>query len=152
MTMLFMPFVIRADSVGGQIVDEAIDASDANTLRLEIHFVMKVNYLWYFPHSQKDNFLISVQPIAGLSEINTAIREHIRIPDSLSAVIKNLYYDGTEENGRFIVLETNHNVGIKINQGRDMRSIIIVFSANVPQPAGECEPDKNKVKPNGEKK
>jgi len=147
-----MPFTIRADSVGGQIVDEAIDVSDANTLRLEVHFVMKVNYLWYFPHSQKDNFLISVQPITGLSGINTAIREHIRIPASLSTVIKNLYYDGTEENGRFIVLETNHNVGIKIDQGRDMRSIIIVFSANVPQPAGECEPEKNKVKPGGEKK
>ena len=152
--LLLAPFQLWADSVGKQIVDEAVNASDADTMRLEIRFVMPVNYLWYFPHSRKDNFLIAIQPIAGLAEYNTSVREHIRIPTGLSSVIKDLYYDGTEENGRFIVLETNQDVGISIKQGRDMKSIMIVFGSLAPQPAGECngKPKEGQKQPGSEKK
>ncbi len=138
-TIAFMSFSLWAQPAGNHIVDEAVDASDANVLRLEIRFIMPVNYLWYFPHSQKDDFLIAIQPITGLADYNTSIREHIRIPNSLSTVIKNLYYDGTEESNRFVVLETNQNVGISIKQGRDMKSIFIEFTSMAPKPAGECD-------------
>lgn len=152
--MLFVPFLLWADSVGKQIVDEAVNASDANTMRLEIRFIMPVNYLWYFPHSRKDSFLISIQPITGLADYNTSVREHIRIPTGLSTVIKDLYYDGTEANGRFIVLETNQDVGISIKQGHDMKSILIEFTSLAPQPAGECngKPKEGQGQPGSEKK
>jgi ribosomal protein L21E len=136
--IMFTSFSLWAQPAGNHIVDEAVDASDANTLRLEIRFIMPVNYLWYFPHSQKDDFLIAIQPITGLADYDTSIREHIRIPNSLSTVIKDLYYDGTEQTGRFVVLETNQDVGISIKQGRDMKSIIIEFASLAPKPADDC--------------
>jgi len=152
LVILFVPFMLRADSVGKQIVDEAVDASDADTMRLEIRFIMPVNYLWYFPHSQKDDFLIAIQPITGLADYNTSIREHIRIPNSLSTFIKDLYYDGTEKTGRFIVLETNQKVGISIKQGRDMKSIVIEFTSIAPKPAGECDSQQKKGEASSGKK
>jgi hypothetical protein len=147
LAILFIPLMVRADSVGKQIVDEAIDVSDADTMRLEIRFIMPVTYLWYFPHSQKDDFLIAIRPITGLADYNTSIREHIRIPDTLSTVIKDLYYDGTEETERFIVLETNQKVGISIKQDHDMKSIVVEFTSIAPKPAGECgrQPKKGKA-------
>lgn len=138
LTIVFASFSLWAQPAGNHIVDEALDASDANKLRLEIRFIMPVNYLWYFPHSRKDDFLIAIQPITGLADYNLSIREHIRIPNSLSNVIKNLYYDGTEDKGRFIVLETSQNVGISIKQGHDMKSIIIEFATMTPKPADDC--------------
>jgi ribosomal protein L21E len=150
--IMFVSFSLRAQPAGNRIVDEAVDASDANTMRLEIRFVMPVNYLWYFPHSQKDDFLIAIQPITGLAEYNTSIREHIRIPKSLSTVIKDLYYDGTEGNGRFIVLETDRSVGVSIKQGRDMKSIIIEFASIAPKPAGECNTAPKQGEPSREQK
>lgn len=139
LTILFTPFTLLAEPVGKHIVDEAIDVSDANTLRLELRFITPVNYLWHFPRTRKDEFLIAVQPITGLASFNTAIREHIRIPPALSGIITNLYYDGTEDTNRFVVLETNRDVGIVIKQGQDMKNIIIEFQSVAPEPASECD-------------
>lgn len=152
LALVFASFSLWAQPAGNHIVDEAVDASDANTLRLEIRFIMPVNYLWYFPHAQKDDFLIAIQPITGPADYNTSIREHIRIPNGLSTVIKNLYYDGTEETSRFVVLETNQNVGIKIKQGRDMKSIIIEFASLAPKPAGDCKSAPKQGEPRREQK
>lgn len=137
LTMLVVSLGLWAQPAGNHIVDEAVDASDANTIRLEIRFIMPVNYLWHSPHSQKEDFQIAIQPITGLANYNTSIREHIRIPNSLSTFIKDLYYDGTEESGRFIVLETTQKVAISIRQGRDMKSLFIEFVSKTPQPAGK---------------
>lgn len=144
MIVFFVPVMLRAESVGKQIVDEAVDASDAKTLRLEIRFIMPVNYLWSFPDSRKNEFLIAVQPITGLADYDTAVREHIRIPDNLTNVIKDLYYDGTEGTNRFIVLETTQNMGMSVKQGRDMNKIIIEFASMAPKPAGESNRESKK--------
>lgn len=136
--VLFAPLSASAISAGKQIVDEAVDASDANYMRLELQFVMRVNYLWHFPHARKDEFLIAVQPISGLADYDTTIREHIRIPPGMRNVITDLYYDGTQGNNRFVVLETSRNVAINVTQGADGRSIIIEFESIAPEPAPDC--------------
>lgn len=144
LVVLIVPLVASAMSAGKQVVDEAVDSSDANTMRLELHFVMRVNYLWYFPHANKDEFLIAVQPITGLANYDTKIREHIRIPSSLRNIITDLYYDGTRANDRFIVLETSRDVGIKVKQGNDGRNIIVEFESVAPEPASDCTGKANK--------
>lgn len=143
---MILPLTASAMSAGKQIVDEAVDASDANTMRLELRFIMPVNYLWHFPHSKKDEFLIAVQPINGLANYDTKIREHIRIPPALSNIITDLYYDGTEANNRFIVVETNRDVGISVKPGKDGRTMIIEFESVAPEPAADCTGKQTKEK------
>jgi len=163
---LMVPLSAAATSAGKRIVDEAVDASDADTMRLELRFEMPVNYLWHFPHTPKDEFLIAIQPIQVqmLSDYDADIREHIRIPPELANIITDLYYDGTEADdmeaegtqeksdpqytrqklerrytrSRFIVLRTNRNVGISVKQGVGGRKLIVEFNSIAPQPA-ECE-------------
>lgn len=163
---LMVPLSVAATSAGKRIVGEAVDASDADTMRLELRFELPVNYLWHFPHTPKDEFLIAIQPIQVqmLSDYDADIREHIRIPPQMTNIITDLYYDGTEADdveaegtkeksdpldtrhklerryarSRFIVLRTNRNVGINVKQGVGGRSLIIEFSSIAPQPA-ECE-------------
>jgi len=137
---LLIPFAVTAAIAGKRIVDEAIDASDADVMRLELKFVMPVNYLWHFPRTDKDDeFLIAVQPIQVLSDYDTDIREHIRIPPELRNIITDLYYDGTEASSRFIVLKTNRNVGITVKLGAGGRSMIVEFHSIAPVPASDCD-------------
>lgn len=135
---MIMPLTASAMSAGKLIVDEATDASDADTMRLEMQFIMPVNYLWHFPHAPNKQFLIAVQPILGLANYDTHIREHIRIPPTLSNIITDLYYDGTEAKNRFVVLKTSREVGIDVKQGKDGRTILIEFNSVAPEPAGDC--------------
>lgn len=143
---LNLPLTASAMSAGKQIVDEALDASDANTMRVELRFIMRVNYLWHFPHAAKDEFLIAVQPINGLANYDLRIREHIRIPPQLTNIITDLYYDGTQPNNRFIVLETSRDVGISVKQGKDGRNLIIEFDSVAPEPASDCSGKATKQK------
>lgn len=135
---MFLPLSASAMSAGKMVVDEAIDASNAETMQLELKFEMRVNYLWHFPHALNTQFLIAVQPINGLANYDLGIREHIRIPRTLENVITDLYYDGTEAHNRFIVLETSRNVGVDVKPGKDGRSILIEFKSVSPKPAAEC--------------
>jgi hypothetical protein len=165
--VLMAPLSVAATSAGKRIVDEAVDASDADTMRLELRFEMPVNYLWHFPHTPKDEFLIAIQPIQVqmLSDYDADIREHIRIPPQMTNIITDLYYDGTEADdmeaegtkeksdptytqhkleqrytrSRFIVLRTNRKVAINVKQAVGGRKLIIEFSSIAPEPATECE-------------
>lgn len=147
-----------AISAGKRIVDEAVDTSDSEVMRLDLKFEMHVNYLWHFPHVRNTQFLIAVQPVNGLARYDLDLREHIRIPKSLSSIISDLYYDGTQGNkqletekeeeknrfddaqlsNHFIVLETTRKVSINIKQGRDGRSLVIEFKSVAPSPAPDC--------------
>ena len=138
MMLLLMPITVWAFSLGKQIVDEAVDASDANTLRLEVRFLMPVNYLWHFPRTQKDEFLIAVQPVPGIAQVDIAQVEHIRIPKKLNNIITDLYYDGTRANNRFIVLQTSRMVKIHVNQASGTNSILITIEMAAPKPA-DCK-------------
>jgi len=162
-----VPLTAAATSAGKRIIDQAVDASDADTMRLELRFELPVNYLWHFPHTPKDEFLIAIQPIQVqmLSDYDADIREHIRIPTQMTNIITDLYYDGTEADdleaegtqeksdpqstrhkleqrytrSRFIVLRTNRNVAISVKQGVGGRKLIIEFSSIAPEPAAECD-------------
>jgi hypothetical protein len=144
--LMILPLTTSAMSAGKMIVDEAIDASDANTMQLELKFVMRVNYLWYFPHALNTQFLIAVQPVNGLANYDLGMREHIRIPPDLENVISDLYYDGTEANNRFIVLKTSRKVGIEVKPGQDGRTITIEFKSVSPRPASDCNGSSDKSK------
>lgn len=143
---MMVPLTASAMSAGKRIVDEAVDASDSDTMRLALKFEMHVNYLWHFPHVRNTQFLIAVQPLNGLANYDLALREHIRVPKSLANIISDLYYDGTQAKNRFIVLETTRKVGIDIKPGYDGRGIIIEFTSVAPSPAPDCSGKATKQK------
>lgn len=139
--MLLVLSTASAAPVVMQVVDAAVDKSDATSTRLDVRFNMPVNYLWHYPKTRKNIFFIAVQPIVSEGQYDLAIRQKVLVPPSMRNIIENLNYDGSEPNSRFLVLETTKAVKITVNPERN--NIMIEFSGLEPQPATQGK-DKNK--------
>jgi len=134
--------VAQVPSVGGRIVDDVSAYIEDGTIKLRLEFLLPVHYQWRFPKEFGSLLLISLQPVKQHSELGTNKREHIRIPNTMSGLLNDMYIDGTEGSNLLLVIDAKREINPAITQARFASGIILSFSKDQirDKPGVESEP------------
>jgi hypothetical protein len=131
-----------ARSIGGQVVDNVTAYTEDGTIKLKLEFVVPVHYQWRFPKGFNNQIMISLQPLKRDPELPTNIREDIRVPDSMTGLINEMYIDGTEGANLLLVIHTSSEINPDIKQDRASSGITLSLDKTQIKNSSDIECDK----------
>lgn len=131
---LLLPAASHPVSPGGQIIDGTSAYVDDTHARLFIDFTIPVAYQWYFPKNPNREVMIALLPVRTVSPVPTNIREHVRIPRQLEAILDDAYLDGTEMRSLLLILHAKHDITVAVRQSEGAQRIEIELLFDKPHP------------------
>ena len=134
--------IIHARSIGGQIVENVTAYTENGTIKVKFEFLVPVHYQWRFPKGFNNQIMISLQPLKRDPELPTNIREDIRVPESMTGLIDEMYIDGTEGANILLVIHTKSEINPDIKQDRTASGIILSLDKSQIKDKSDSECDK----------
>lgn len=126
------PVGLRAQPVGGGIIDSVDVSRENNAVRIDVSFVCPVRYVTHAPQSHGSEVRIKVDPVPRCQDDAQAAGQDQTIhPESEAhAPVTDITYEGNVPGGPFLTLRFSHEVNFRIAPTPDYRGITVTIPAS----------------------